>query len=394
LHFYPFIQQSGLRMKDVFALIRVFFSRQPHSALWFKIFLFEDKMWFLLFEGVFKRFNAKVLIQHQEFSWVQDAQARAIESSGGIMLGFHWSNFPFATEPNHITPQHVYFVWGKMKKDWVNKKGNTCRFILPSGLWIHDNLKDSRLESLKARFDFVLAIFDTSTSPVHCIANDSMVQFYFMILGLLKEYPRWAGIVKSKSHTVEKIKKILGNEELSRKIDLLIESGRLLFLDPNTFPAVASAHADLSVCLSLNTAGLVAGEYGYRAIHWDCSSWSRHPFYGDKAQRFIYRNLEEFRQAIIQASQGNKEIGDFSRWRKSFNFFDDFQASARVGSFIQWYMEGASRGDNPHDLLGEIVSRYIIENKINEEFFSEENLWDIVENQHLREADNEVYHRV
>lgn len=394
LHFYSLIRQSKLKIKNVFGIAGIFFSRQPYPAVWFRVYRFEERMWFLLYEGVFKRFKTKIIIQHQETSWVQDVQVRAIESAGGIMIGFNWSNFPYTLEPYHPTPQHVYFVWGKMKKDWVNRKGNTCRFILPSGLWIHEARKDIRLESMRKNFDFILAVFDTSASPVNYISFDSMRKFYALILKLLREHPHWAGIIKGKSYTLEELKKCLADEEIILEIDGFIQEKRLVFLDSTIAPNVASDYADLSVCLSLNTAGIVAGIHGCRAIHWDCSGWSRHPFYADKGQKFIYRDLKDFRQAIIQASKGNKEIGDFSVWRKRFNFFDDFQASTRVGMFIQWYMEGAWRNDDPHDLLGETVKRYIKENKIDDDFFREENLWDNSAEQHLREVDDEVHHRV
>ena len=81
-------------------------------------------------------------------------------------------------------------------------------------------------------------------------------------------------------------------------------------------PVDAAEAADLSVCFGLNSAGIIAGLLGLRAIHWDCTGWLKYPIYRDKDQKVFFATLPETRQAVMRAAAGDKTIGDFNKWRK------------------------------------------------------------------------------
>jgi len=370
LHFSSLVAAADLSLGKILGLIKdsIFsFFRLPG---WRWVFFFERKMRFCLFKEVFKKFKVKLLIQHQELAWMQQVQVEALEAAGGIMVGFHWSNFPFSLEPFHLTPEHVYFVWGKANREWAQRKGNTCQYILPSGVWISNNKKQEHLESFSKNFEFTIAIFDSSVSYNIFLSADSMAQFYLTVLKLIEDNPRWGGIIKSKNWNLNELAYLYRGKEVVKKITELVESKKLVFLDRYTSPLIASAHARLSACFSLNSAGILAGIHGHRAIHWDCSGWMHNWLYKEKDQKIIYPELDGFREAIIKASKGDNEIGNFSRWRDKFNYFDDFRASKRVGSFIQNYMDGILKeSGSSNNLLDRAVKTYIEENGIREDFF-------------------------
>ncbi|MDP2939785.1 MAG: hypothetical protein Q8O13_06895 [Candidatus Omnitrophota bacterium] len=375
LHFNSLLRLANLKLKEIKELIVVLCCFYPSYPLWFRVFKFEYKMWFLLYRSVVECFKVKILIQHQEHSWFQEAQVNALEKSGGIMVGFHWSNFPFTKESFHLTPEHAYFVWGQAKLNWVKEKGNTCRYILPSGLWVTKNrIQNSKLEDFVRNKSFVIAIFDASVVYNMYHSPENLSIFYLALLKLLEKNKMWGGIVKSKKWDIEALSFLPNGNEIISMIKSLSQENRLLYLKRVLSPIAASSYANLSVCSELSSAGIIAGICGYRAIHWDCSGWLHHPFYKEKNQKIIFQDLEEFIEAIIKISNGDKEIGDFSKWRQKFNHFDDFQASRRVGKFIQSFME-KSNGIDFEKPLSLAVKEYIEENKIEDSFFTISDWW-------------------
>ncbi len=376
-HFISLIRLCKFHYSDLRDLMRELLSLPRRSPLWFRIFRFEERVFFLLYRSAFNAFQVKVLIQHQDCSWRQDIQARAIESAGGIMVGFHWSNFLYYLEPKHLTPQHVYFVWGKAIFEWLQKKGNTCRYALPSGLWIMPDKKEPRqLHALMDDLNFIIAIFDSSVSYNIHQSPDTLSQFYLMAVRLLEDNPSWGGIIKSKNWNLSDFSFLPQGQKIVARMKALIEQKRLVVLNRTVCPVTAAVLADLSICYGLNTAGILAGVHGHNTIHWDCSGWRKHPFYKEQGQRFLFLSLEEFEEAIVKASKGDKEIGDFTRWSRRFNHFNDFSAPERVGKFIRSFMKNVVETSDPMLSLDSAVQRYIEENGIGSDFFMLENWWE------------------
>lgn len=372
LHFYSLIKLAKLGFSDLKELMSSFIL-SPCKTVWFRIFNFENKMWFLLYRKVFKSFKVKVLIQHQETSWVQEPQVKALESAGGVMFAFHWSNYPFYSEAL-LTPMHVLFVWGEMIAEAFRKKGNTCRYILPLGLWdFPSNKGHEEMDSFTKGRDFVLAIFDNATAYNIPYSPKSLAQFYEKILRMLEENQSWAGIMKSKRGRMSDVMALPGGSDIYNKILSLINERKLLVLDPDTKPSFVLPYAHISVCYCISSVGIISGLYGYPAVHWDPVGCLRHPFYRDNTQKFIYPDLNSFEEAIIQFSRGNREIGNFAKWRRRFNYFDDFKASERIGKFIDDFMQTVDKTQDAIVSLDEVVTRYLCENKVGNDFFDSAN---------------------
>jgi len=362
---------ARINFKDINEILSKFIKFKCKQPIWFHFFQLEILILFKLYYSVYKRFQVKILIQHLELNWIQGIQARAIEYAGGIMLGFHWSNFPFCEEPQHLTPQHVYFVWGKMAFDWVQKKGNTCRYILPSGLWITGDDQRQRPEQLNDftdKLEFIVSIFDSSVSYNTFQSPDTLSQFYLAVLKLIENNPLWGGIIKPKN-TLDMIKALPYGKQIISLIESLIGKKRLVLFSNRISPVTAASYADLSVCYGLNSAGIVSAVHGYKAIHWDCAGWLKHPIYKDTNQKILYLYFNEFKKAIVKASQGDQTIGDFSAWRQRFNYFEDFEAPKRVGKFIQNFMDQVKKTDDEVYLLNLAVKNYFYENKVEDSFY-------------------------
>lgn len=375
LRFSSLAKFANLKVSDIAGLIKIFFS---HSAILLKIFKVEYEIWFLLYREVFKRFKVKVFIQHQEASWIQGPQSKAIESSIGIMLGFHWSGYLYYKEPIYLNPQHVYFVWGEVVYDCMRKRKGMSRYILPSGLWIAatDNDKQEYLDNFRKNNAFIVSIFDSSVAYNIYQAPDTLSQFYLSNLKLLADNPNWGAIVKSKDRELNDFFPLPNGEEIVSKMNLLIKQNRLLVCKPNFSPVTVASYSDLSVCYGINSAGIIAGVYGYRAIHWDCSGWLHHPFYRDSRQNFVYTILEEIEKCIVKVSRGDQNIGDFSRWRQKYNYFNDYDAHKRVGEFIRLFLDEIIQTEDLEHSLDFSIRKYNEINRIGESFLSADSYWE------------------
>ena len=65
----------------------------------------------------------------------------------------------------------------------------------------------------------------------------------------------------------------------------------------------------------------------------------------------LYPCLEKIKEVILEVASANQEIGDFTSWKKKFNYFNDFFAPQRVGRFIQSFMERAIETNNQEQTL-------------------------------------------
>jgi len=368
---------SKIGRKNVFNLFLCILRINVKQPFWFHSFKLQYAVLYMIFLSIYKAYQVKILFQHQEGAWKSAVQARAIEDAGGIMVGYHWSVFYFITEPINITPQHVYFVWGNINYEWVQKKGNTCKYILPSGIWVlRGNAPDIELSSFRNSLNFVLAIFDSGPARYDAYISpidDSI--FYSRIIELLEKNSTWGGIIKSKSYELKDISFLPHGIEIYKKMKNLIDKRRLVFLDPSVSPATASSYADLSVCATIQSAGILAAGFNNKVIHHDFAGFLMFPIYKESDQEILYSSLEDLEKAIISASEGDQSIGVFSKWQQKFNYFDDFKAPQRVGHFIQNYMDAVLKSGGAVSSLDLTVERYIHDNKIKDDFFTIKDLW-------------------
>ena len=365
-HFLPVLRMSGINLNQIVGAMKRLFKDINDYPLILAYLFFLNQINYLIYRAVFRKFQVRVLIQHHDTSWLQDMWARAMEDAGGILLNFHWSNYPTIMTPSHLFSYHVFFLWGEAICSVVQEGGHNCKYILPSGLSIVDDGDEAGIESFPREVSFVIALFDSSAAYNIHQTKETLSIFYLRILELLEKRPSWGLIVKSKNWDVDGLESLPAGDLIVQKLKHLMGAGRALVLSPSSSPVTAASQANLSVCYGLNSAGIVAAVHGQKAIHWDCSGWHNHPFYKDREQKFIFRDLDEIEAVIIRASKGDATIGDFSRWRKSYNYFDDFNASHRVGSFIQDFINEMDSHHNVDVALQAAVDKYMKENQVTE----------------------------
>ena len=183
-----------------------------------------------------------------------------------------------------------------------------------------------------------------------------MALFLDRVLALLESHGTWGAVFKPKS--TQSWSLLPGGPRLLARVAALEAEGRVLVAQRETSPVTAAEACDLTVCYSVNSAGIVIGAHGGRAVHWDCSGWLDHPFYADRDQKFFYPSLEEMLAAVEAAAAGDRSVGDFSRWRGKIDAFGDGRAAERVGGFVASYLDRTSSGTPALRALDEAAAEY------------------------------------
>ena len=210
---------------DYLRLMAGFFVSLRQRHFWLALYLFHFEIRRALYLSLYKRFNVRLLFQHQETSWLQEAQKQAIESAGGIMVGLHWSNYPNTQYPSHLTPQHVMLVWGAAHREYLQTKGNTCSYIIPCGLWVAGSGAKPEDINPPQKGNFTLAIFDSSVGYLVYQSAENLSKFYLEILSILEDNPSFSGIIKSKSWHVADLRHLPSGEEIVCRIKSLEKAG-------------------------------------------------------------------------------------------------------------------------------------------------------------------------
>lgn len=365
---------SKFKIREIARIFRYPLKPDLSAPFWVNGLSLRFNALYALYRSIYERYKVKVLIQHQDTLWVQQVQSKAVEDAGGIMIGFHWSWINGFPMPFYLAPHQVYFAWGKIIRDFVEANGNTCRHILPSGLWITGTDGCNGVE-LAPGIDFTLAVIDGDVRHDIWQTPETLSRFYLSIIKLLDGNKSWAAIIKSKNFMIEGFRELPEGDSIADRLAALEKEKRVIILDPVCNPQAASSKADLTVSYGFQTGGILPGVHGYRTVMWDVAGWLKQPLYQDKGQKILFSTLDEIEEAIYSYYNGRKDIGDFSKWSLSVNYFNDFLGPQRVGRFIQNFMDDVIETESAKTSLEMAVNRYMAENNIGKEFYQTEYVW-------------------
>lgn len=312
------------------------------------------------------------LIQHNiraVFHWndvESDFVSLACEAAGAARIGHQWSNihWPMACQARL---HHVYFAWGPLHREILDRAGSCTPHILYSGCIVKGACpgqgpdpaaEAERRAVLAAGAERVLALFDNS---LPCEG------FYRFFLSQAVHDSRWGLLIKPKGRG-----ELPWNADEAPALQSLFEqalaTGRVRVLDPLLSPADAAAAADLSVGVDMNSATVVAALAGHRAIHLDYTPVHRSPL----AEWAVFH----------EAGLDRVVFNDPDRlWKELNRFFDepgclptlgladdevlsrldplrDGQAGRRIGEYVRWYLEGLDRGLDRDRALRDSTRRY------------------------------------
>lgn len=371
-------RHGSISLRDITGvLFRCLASLKVSDPAWVPFFRMNFMVTKKIYLDLFRTFNARILIQHQETSWAQEAEAQAMKEAGGIMVGLHWSNYINYAYPSHLTPQHVFFAWGEAHYDLLERKGNTIGHILPCGLWIKEGSHAARPHlDLSPDVRFVMSVFDDNGAYNLSQSPETLSAFYMSILHVMEENRGLGAVIKSKAYRLEDISSLPMGDRIVERMKDLIGEKRMVVLDFRQYsPVVAAKVSDLSVCYGINSAGMIAGLHGCRVVCWDCTGWLRFPIYREDGQRVVFRTLDELEHAIVRSASGDIAVGDFSRWRKIINYYDDVNGRERIRDFIDTFMGSLGNGRDRESSIEHAVVEYKTKYGVSDDFYRSGRWW-------------------
>lgn len=128
-------------------------------------------------------------------------------------------------------------------------------------------------------------------------------------------------------------------------------------------PAAAALAADVAVhgCLAAATAGIEAALAGVPTLLMDREGWPLSPLYALGAGRVVFTEWEtmwEACQAHWRRPGGVPGFGDWSSMIATLDPFRDGRAAERMGTYLQWLLEGFQAGLPRETVLADSAARY------------------------------------
>jgi hypothetical protein len=339
---------------------------------------------------IFKLYNVKVIIQHQDATVVQILQAMAIKLEGGIMLGFLWSS-PFNyRRPYEYYPQDVQFVWGKLSRDWIIHDNDKQRWVLTSGCIFDCYREKNKREGLSLRNKFskevkyIAGLFDLSYGSLF---ERDINLFYKTFLNYAVNHSNWGVFIKPKHLKMDEFP----NKTINDTMLKLRKEGRCVVVDDaqNTSPAIAGYVADLCIGFHINSAAIVTAINGSISILWDVSGSTYHPLYKFNDAIIVYPNIKDIVSFLDRFATGKENSSDKVKRDRLLNKIDPFRdgkAAYRIGTFIKRFMDHMDSGLDKEEALAEVCNNYqqkygeqsainLFDNKSNST--NEDNLWSL-----------------
>ena len=305
------------------------------------IWLTQIKYIYLIkcFRQVFKRYNCKIVHQHQEFWPKTLTMALSLRMEKGVFIWNHWSVDHFPISYFHWGFADIIFSWGEYNDGYFNSHNFSYKYLFQTGLIGADgNYKLSNDEEkkfngkLSNNLNLIINILDSTYGPNHQNSYSSMLYFYREILKNVYENKTWGGIIKSKGKAFEKI---MHDKEILNFVKKLKKENRLLILPSSLKVSVSAKISDISVCYGINSAGILSALSGSKSIYWDLPGASEHPlYYLDKKNNLVFKTIHEINDALDSFILGNKEIGNHDDCLYLFDSFCDDQGRYRAGEII------------------------------------------------------------
>jgi hypothetical protein len=84
-------------------------------------------------------------------------------------------------------------------------------------------------------------------------------------------------------------------------------------------------------------------------------------FHSFRPKRCVFYDPESLKQTVLEYfnnPESNPCLGDVSPVLDQIDLFRDGKASARIGEFVAWYLEGLDSGSNPDDAVRYATGKY------------------------------------
>jgi len=321
---------------------------------------------------VFKSSNVKVFVTWYKFDGNHFAAADALQALGGITAIYQRSYQPHPF-PQATISADLAFVYSQTAAEVERLSSSDIRYQITTGY-----LNDHRFSLLRAKprivgdalrsrgAERVLAFFDeNSAEDVRWNTGHDLVRDnYAFLLGKVMSEP-WLGLV-IKPKAPHSLRRRLG--PVADLLERAIATGRCYVYEDGApqgshTPAEAALAADLVIHghLCAATAGMEAALAGIPTLLFDGEGWPASPLCRLGIGKVVFRDWEGLWEACLEhwaTPGGMPGFGDWSPMLEELDPFRDGRAAERMGTYLQWLIEGLQAGRDRETVMAQAAERY------------------------------------
>jgi len=310
-------------------------------------------------------------------SWYKyDAQhcviADAIKSLGDISTVYQRA-FEELPSADAAISSDIVFGFSALGAEVEKAAGSFIPYYVMTG-YIGDHrfpLLRSQAQAIRQKLqsegaEFILAFFDEGTGfdPRWGFGPDFLGACYAFFLEKVLSEP-WLGLVL-KPKIPSTLRKRIG--PVAEILDKALRTGRCYMFEEGTMhgsypPAAAALAADVAIHghLSAGTAGLESYLAGCPTLLIDPEGWKVSQFYKWGEGRVVFPSLKEAWKTCLRHRQSPGAIPGFGDWgpmRSQLDPFRDGRGMERMGTYLQWLLEGYKKGLSRDDIMAKAADRY------------------------------------
>lgn len=320
----------------------------------------------------FRAQGVKIYVSWFKYTPTHCAIADALESVGGITAIYQRA---YESHPSVETTVAADIVFGFAPgvADLERRSGSVIRYHVTTGYPGDHRFALVRDEALRLRdtlrgkgADRILAFCDENSHdddrwhPGHSVEREN---YGFLLERLLAE--PWLGLIL-KPKTPFNLRRRLG------PVAVLLEraeaTGRCFVFEEGVVqgtypPAAAAIAADVMIHGQLHggTAGLESALAGTPTLLLDRVGWHVSPLYRLGVGRVVFNDWHALWETTVEHWRrpgGVPALGDWSPMLEELDPFRDGRAAERMGTYLQWLLEGLKAGLSRETVMADAAERY------------------------------------
>ena len=317
-------------------------------------------------------YNIRVYVTWHKFDETHFAIADALQSLGGV-TAIYQQAYEYLPSALATTAADIFFGFSQAGADIERRSNSIIQYHVTTG-YLGDHrfallrnsaqaLRDRMQQSGAAR---ILAYFDENTADDArwSTGHHFMQEDYAFLLEKVLAEP-WFGLV-IKPKTPSTLRRRLG--PVAELLESAENTGRCYVFEAGAvqgrhMPAEAALSSDIAVHgqLYAGSAGIDAALAGVPTLLVDREGWSVSPLYRLGVGRVVFKDWEGLWEACRKhwsIPDGTPGFGDWTPMLDELDPFRDGRAAERMGTYIQWLIEGFQAGLDRDAVMADAAMRY------------------------------------
>ena len=316
--------------------------------------------------------QVKLYVSWQKFTPAHCAMADALQELGGISA-FYQRSYELDPSFDGAAAIDVFFGASAINADIERRSGSRIPYCVTTG-YLGDHrfgLLRNDAQAIRDRLRAhgatrIVSYSDENShdderwSLGHLITRES---YAFLLERVLNA--SWLGLIlKPKVPTT--LRKRLG--PLAELLTRAEATGRCVIAEGETVrgsypPALAAMASDVMIHghLMAATAGIESALAGAPTLCLDREGWTVSPLYRLGVGRVVFTDWDRLWKALLEHWNRPGGVPGFGDWSPMLNDLDPFRdgrAAERMGTYLQWLLEGFDAGRDRETILADAAERY------------------------------------